>query len=277
MYKETARAKINLNLHVGSRVDDQGHRYFGYHPLSSLVVFADYGDELSCEKAAETSLKISGPFSAGLESGADNLILKAYEMVSVQAVLPPLAFHLVKNLPIASGIGGGSADAAAALRLMQNYVDIPQHIWLDIALALGADVPVCFHSRSCVMSGIGEKIRFQPDFESLPAVLVNPGKKVSTGAIFNLFDEDDSLDMESVKCPLRNDLQAPAIRLLGDIQQCLEAIGTQPACLIQNMSGSGATCFGIFADMANAQLAVKALKRNFPYWWVQPVMLGDPS
>jgi len=275
MPKETARAKINLNLHVGRLVEDPGHKYFGYHPLLSLVVFADYGDTLSCHEAEETSLAITGPFSDGLEMDKNNLILKAYEATTSVKKLPALAFHLVKNLPLASGIGGGSADAAAALRLMRHYVDMPESDWLDIALSLGADVPVCFHSRTCVMRGIGENIKFQPDFERLNAVLVNPNKKVSTGAIFRLFDESPDDANQAASRALQNDLQAPAINLLGDIQLCLDALGSHDGNIIHGMSGSGATCFGLFESAKDAENAARKLKQNYSHWWVQPVMLGD--
>ena len=175
MHRELARAKINLNLHIGQVIDDPAHRHHGYHPLSSLVVFADYGDELSCETSQKTSLEITGPFSKGLETDESNLILKAYQRVADQVEIPKLKFNLVKNLPIASGIGGGSADAAAALRLLQNYVNLNDHDWHSIALSLGADVPVCFYSKTCIMKGIGEQIEFLENRDNLHAVLVNAG------------------------------------------------------------------------------------------------------
>jgi len=208
MFQETARAKINLNLHVGRLVEDPSHKYFGYHPLSSLVVFADYGDEVSCIAAAEMSLSITGPFAAGLEADRSNLMLRAYDAVAAQTSLPPLEFHLVKNLPIASGIGGGSADAAAVLRLLKNFVSLPEEKWLEIALSLGADVPVCYHSRTCIMTGIGENISFLNESDSVNAILVNAGDKVSTAKIFESFDQtlrSTQIDLSQlVKCPSRS-------------------------------------------------------------------------
>jgi len=279
MFTEKARAKINLNLHVGRLVEDQFHKYFGYHPLSSLVVFADYGDALSCEVADETLLKISGPFSRGLQTDETNLILKAYKRVAAKAILPPLSFHLTKNLPLASGIGGGSADAAAALRLMKNFVDLPENTWLDIALNLGADVPVCLHSKSCVMSGIGETIEFLPGLSPLTAVLVNPGSPVSTGSVFRAFDETKPGDIKAQSsgelldrfANSQNDLQSVAAQINPDIYICLEAFGEFPA----RMSGSGATCFALASDIKTARKLAKQIQSTYPHWWVEPVMLGD--
>jgi len=282
MFTETARAKINLNLHVGKRVDDPARKYFGYHPLSSLVVFADYGDELSCEETAnETSLKISGPFADGLDVGASNLVLKAYQAVSEKCDLPHLSFQLTKNLPVASGIGGGSADAAAALRLMGRFVDLTEPQWLEIALSLGADVPVCYHSKTCIMSGIGQDISFLEPGGSMAAVLVNPGSPVSTAEVFQHFAKEGSGNIGPQKsgdllerfAMSHNDLQYAACQINPDVTACLDALRDYPA----RMSGSGATCFALTPDFDQAVRLATKLKDRYSNWWVQTVMLGEAA
>jgi len=286
MFTETARAKINLNLHVAGLAQDPSHKYFGYHPLSSLVVFADYGDELSCEISEQTTLEISGPFSKGLETDNSNLILKAYRAASEKTELPPLKFHLVKNLPIASGIGGGSADAAAALRLLKKYTELPDSDWLAFALSLGADVPVCFHSKTSIMRGIGEIIDFQPSLGNLPALLINPGKSVRTGEIFRIFDAhaaDNKLDQPEIIGALenalfgRNDLSNHAKSVVPEIRDVIKALISCMGCQVARLSGSGATCFGVFANRETQNEAYDSLKSLYPDWWIQPVRLGDPG
>ena len=286
MPSELARAKINLSLHVGRLVDDPDHEHFGYHPLGSLVAFADIGDEVSCEIAKQTSLTISGPFADGLAADQNNLVLKAYRAVVARADLPPLAFHLIKNLPVASGIGGGSADAAAALRLMQNYADLPDAEWLDIALFLGADVPVCWHSKTSKMMGIGEIIERIDLSPPLNAVLVNPGTPVSTAEVFRTFDDRDPPEMPSSLpdhgdlwmqiLQSDNDLQSPAIKIEPIIGDVLREIASQNGCQIARMSGSGATCFGIFENRGHASAAKARILVNNPDWWVTTCRIGDP-
>ncbi len=287
MFSETARAKVNLTLHVGRLVSDRSSRYFGYHPLSSLVVFADYGDELNCETSAQTSLSVSGPFANGLETDRSNLVLRAYDAVAAHAQLPALKFHLVKNLPLASGIGGGSADAAAALRLLKNYALLNDEKWQEIAVSLGADVPVCLHSQTCVMSGIGEKLDFQPGKGQLPALLINPNFKVSTKTVFKAFDSTDPPEHPAPQ-PAANDLLDWARQGRND----LEALVSNPELTgfeddldfvsqkqLLRMSGSGATFVVVYKtpeEAAAAQTELLSLWQNTrPHWWVQPVMLGD--
>jgi len=287
MFSETARAKINLTLHVGRLVDDTSDQYFGYHPLSSLVVFADFGDELKCEKADETSLSVSGPFAKGLETDRSNLILRAYDAVAAQVDLPPLKFHLVKNLPLASGIGGGSADAAAALRLMKNYVNLPGKAWHDIALSLGADVPVCLHSKTCVMSGIGDRIDFQPGKGQLSALLINPNFQVSTKTVFRAFDQTgpgkDPAQQPAADHLLEwarqgsNDLEG--LVLSSDLTGFEDDLDFVSKKQLLRMSGSGATFVVVYETNAEAKEAQADLlslwETTRPHWWVQPVMLGD--
>ena len=283
MPKEIARAKINLNLHVGRTIDEPESPHHGYHPLSSLVAFADYGDELFYEQARETSLEISGPFAKGLKTDAENLVLKAYNRTAEFCDLPKIKFHLIKNLPTASGIGGGSADAAAALRLLKNFASLDGFHWREIALSLGADVPVCFYSKTCIMSGIGEKLEFLSSSEILPVILVNAGEPVSTKNIFRMFDQTNT-GREVIQAAGslfekasagRNDLQAVAIDQAPIVGQCLEVLSNSKQVRLARMSGSGGTCFGIFETWTDANHAAQSIARGYPHWWVRPVMLGD--
>ncbi len=269
---ETARAKINLCLHV------TGQRPDGYHLLDSLVVFASTGDRISCTLSDRLDLSITGPESAGLSAGQDNLVLRAAHSFG-----PAKAARIVleKHLPVSSGIGGGSADAAATLvalsRLWQR--DLPD---AATVLALGADVPVCLAGHPAHMAGIGEKIRrlAQP----LPAchlVLVNPRVPVSTPAIFRGLARKDNAplpapwprmqslaELAAFLALQRNDLESPAIVAQPIIGTVKAAIAAQAGCLLARMSGSGATCFGLFANLAAAAAAAQAIRTAQPEWWV---------
>lgn len=287
MFTEQARAKINLNLHVGRLVENPSDKYFGYHPLSSLVVFADFGDELSCEVAANTSLQISGPFSNGLEKDENNLILRAYDAVAAKAELPPLLFHLTKNLPLASGIGGGSADAAAALRLMGNFVDLSEKVWLDIALGLGADVPVCYYSQTCVMTGIGENIEIKAGKGQLAAILICPDVRIKdkTKTMFQKFDatrpdiepygQSDAKHLLEMAAYGQNDLQFTADELWSAKDLYSHPLWLDDM-IFSRMSGAGPTFFVVYCDMKTARAkSVEMQKKSDHGWWIQPVMLGD--
>ncbi|WP_371396977.1 4-(cytidine 5'-diphospho)-2-C-methyl-D-erythritol kinase [Fretibacter rubidus] len=287
---ETARAKINLTLHIGRVIGDPSDPYYGYHPLDSLVVFADVGDRLRSEVSDVTSLHIDGPFGAGLEADERNLILKAYKAVALKADIPPLKFTLTKVLPVASGIGGGSADAAAALRILMRHAELSADEWQVIALSLGADVPVCVMSSTAHMSGIGGDLHGLTGLGSLQAVLVNPGVAVSTGAVFKAFDTGHPAWGEVRETPRpqlsrgdllarakdgRNDLQPPATAQQPLIQTVLEALSRQEGCALSRMSGSGATCFGLFSNAEMAKAAANAIAENHPDWWVVPTVLGE--
>ncbi|MEI6800863.1 MAG: 4-(cytidine 5'-diphospho)-2-C-methyl-D-erythritol kinase [Pseudomonadota bacterium] len=267
--QRVARAKVNLALHV------VGRRADGYHLLDSLVAFADFGDVVTVEPAAALSLTITGPMGDGLSAGPDNLVLKA-----ALAFASPLgaAITLDKRLPVASGIGGGSADAAAALRALAALwgCDLPSAAQV---LALGADVPVCLAGQSCRMAGIGDQI--SP--VALPAaylVLVNPGEALGTAAVFSALARRDNAslpkpdalpDAAALAAFLhlcRNDLQAPALALVPQIGDVLAALSAQEGCLLARMSGSGATCFGLFATPGAAERAALSL-RSTAGWWVQ--------
>jgi 4-diphosphocytidyl-2-C-methyl-D-erythritol kinase len=273
MLSERACAKINLHLHV------TGRRADGYHLLDSLVVFAGAADWLTVEPAEALSLSVTGPFASGLDGEADNLVLRAARALAARAGMRPSGrLVLEKNLPVASGIGGGSADAAAALRLLARFWRIDADKGA-LAGGLGADVPVCLAGRPALMSGIGEILAPAPPLPPAGIVLVNPGVAVSTPAVFRARDggfsrvaawpRDGWRDAESLAASLLgtvNDLEAPALRLAPEIGRVLEALRADSRCLLARMSGSGATCFGLYADAAAARLAAEAIER--PGWWV---------
>ena len=266
---EAAPAKLNLALHV------TGQRADGYHLLDSLVVFAAVGDVVQLDPGP-LSLRIEGQFGAGLPL-EDNLCLDAARLVGADA-----AITLVKNLPVASGIGGGSADAAAVLRgLARMGVALPAH-----PERLGADVPVCLASRPLRMRGVGEVLDAVPEMPDLHLVLVNPGVGISTPQIFKALASKDNpplprmpdrFDLAGLVDYLktcRNDLQAPAIALCPDVGEVLEALEAEGA-LLARMSGSGATCFGIFADASAAGLAAYRIGTGAD-WWITPTALAAP-
>lgn len=277
--EEFAPAKINLALHVLGRRED------GYHELDSVVAFADVGDVLTLHRAEATTLSLAGPFAGTLEDVQGNLVLKAYEgFASVLAELgeraPPVAFHLRKNLPVASGIGGGSADAAAALRgLMRlTQAQIPADTLQSLALSLGADVPVCLAGKACRMRGIGEEL--SEHGAALPAaiVLVNPKVSTLTPQVFGKLGLARGQHYGSAVDPAhpqlwRNDLTNPAKALVPEIELTLNQLFHQPQLLAVRMSGSGATCFGLAPDLKAAQLAAGAIAAQCPGWWVEAARL----
>jgi 4-diphosphocytidyl-2-C-methyl-D-erythritol kinase len=270
MIRENAFAKVNLYLHVTGRRDD------GYHLLDSLAVFPAVGDRLAAAPAEGLSLAITGPFSAGLSGEADNLVLRAARWLAEQAGLAPdVALTLEKNLPVASGIGGGSADAAATLRLLARLWKVEPEAGL--AARLGADVPVCLAGRPARMSGIGDILTPAPRLPSFGMVLVNPGVPVSTAAVFEarragfspaaILPEAwaDAAAMARDLARLVNDLEPPALAIEPAIGTVLQALRSLPGCRLARMSGSGATCFGLFETSAEAARAAAALAR--PGWW----------
>ena len=292
VFTQTARAKVNLTLHVGRVIADVSDAYFGYHPLDSLVVFADVGDEITARVSDETSLSITGPFAQGLTAGADNLILKALEATAAHAAnakLPKLAITLTKNLPVAAGLGGGSANAAAVLRVLRGIIELPDNIWAEIALSLGADVPVCLLSQNAHMTGIGEGVTPLSGLEPTPAVLVNPLVPTPTGAVFKAFDSVTGVnapretprpqkshgDMLARTVDGRNDLEPPAIAAVPIINDVLRELSVQTGAQIARMSGSGASCFALFERGAQAQAAAKTIASTHPDWWVKATTFGD--
>jgi 4-diphosphocytidyl-2-C-methyl-D-erythritol kinase len=273
---EFAPAKVNLYLHVVGRRDD------GYHLLDSLVVFAGIGDRLTVLPAGEVSLSVRGPFAAELEAEADNLVLRAARVLAAYAGTEATGeLVLEKNLPVASGIGGGSADAAAALRLLSRFwrLDVDAGTLRRLAGQLGADVPACLAGGPALMSGIGEVLAPAPKLPEVGILLVNPGVAVSTPSVFRsragafsreaAFPEASWRDAESFAASLgdtRNDLEPPARLLAPAIGTVLEALSQTAGCLLSRMSGSGATCFGLFRTPTAAREAAHAVVR--PGWWV---------
>lgn len=279
---EAAPAKINLYLHVVGRRDD------GYHLLDSVVAFAAIGDTLSAEKAETLSLHVTGPFAAGLTGEPDNLVLRAARALALECGVPAGA-HLVldKHLPVASGIGGGSADAAATLRLLCRLWDLtPQPAALArLATVLGADVPACLAGRTVRMSGIGEHLEPAPALPPCGIVLVNPGDVLSTADVFRArrgaWSEpgilpsawDSAASMATDLSRLRNDLAPAAAALRPVIGGVLAQLAATPGCLLARMSGSGATCFGLYANSRAAEHALGQLQR--PGWWCWAGSLRD--
>lgn len=278
MIYERASAKINLFLHVGTKRED------GFHPLQSLAVFTDLGDALAIEPASDLSLKIDGPFARGLDGEGDNLVLRAARALGSQGA----KLTLTKNLPVASGIGGGSADAAAALRGLNALWSSGKDnaALCEIAAALGSDVPVCVLSAPSFMEGRGEILRAPDSMPRLPMLLVNPRVAVPTRDVFAALKERSGADMVLPRGRFRdtadllrflettrNDLEAPALRIQPVIGEVLTAISALPGALFTRMSGSGATCFGIFADDACCARAAHILNGAAPGWWVAPTFV----
>lgn len=284
---DTAPAKVNLTLRVSGRRRD------GYHELVSLVVFADFGDRLTLAPGDDLALAVEGATAADAGDVDDNLVLKAARALAQR--LPGMAagrFVLSKQLPVAAGLGGGSSDAAAALRLLAraNGLGRDDPRLAEAARAVGADVPVCLDPRPRVMSGIGEVLSAPLDLPPLAAVLVNPGVAVATGRVFAalnapLLGSDPEADMPAIPrdrdALLRflhangNDLEAPARALAPDITAVLDALRALPNCELARMSGSGATCFGLFLSMAAAHDAARRLRADHAAgWWLCACALG---
>ena len=283
--REEAPAKINLALHVTGRRPD------GYHLLDMLVSFTRHGDRLFLRASERDEFSLSGRFApllSGEAEAGNNLVLKARDLLRQAASTAgfdtsPVHIHLEKNLPIASGIGGGSADAAAALRGLARLwsLALPAGAIKAIALKLGADVPMCLVSRPLVARGIGEAIELLPAFPSFSMVLGNPLVGVSTPEVFRLLSRKDNPPllfssrmpqgpdewMETIRS-LRNDLEPPARAICGEISTLAGLIGSQHA-IVTRMSGSGATCFGIFESMEQAKAAAVSLHRQRPDWYFQ--------
>lgn len=264
------RAKVNLTLHVGAAIGSG--RWAGYHPVESLVAFADFGDRLSFAPDAELSVSVSGPFGKGLAAVSDNLVIRA--MRAAKAANHRV--HMDKCIPISAGLGGGSANAAGALRVFDPEGQVDD-------AALGADVPVCRLSRTAMMEGIGERVTPLPGLGTVPAVLVNPGVAVSTARIFQTFDllpreaeparTDRDGDLLARAYSGRNDLQNAAIGEAPVIADVLDALNAEDGCDLARMSGSGATCFGLFRTDADAQQAARRLTGKG--WWGVACRLGD--
>src|SRR5262245_28044388 len=285
---EEGRAKVNLTLRVVGRRTD------GYHDLESVVAFADCADKLTLTPGPELSLQTVGPLATACGELSDNLVLKAARLLA--EVVPGLkagAFELDKVLPVAAGIGGGSADAAAALRLLArlNNLSFDDERMLEVALEVGADVPVCLASRACDMTGVGEKLMpLSPP--TMPAVLVNPCVPVATKDVFEALglrhgellvgaadvmmeaaaswpEEGGSLEewVEALAAGT-NDLEAPATRIQPAIGEVIAALNATNGAWLARMSGSGATCFALYENTAEARRAADKVQLEHPSWWV---------
>ena len=264
---ETAYAKINLALHVRRRRDD------GYHELETLFAFAAEGDVLTARPNDSLAFTITGPFAERLEADEGNLVMQAAKALqAASGTRQGASISLDKRLPIASGIGGGSADAAAALRLLSKLwnIDLPDEQLLAIASRLGADVPACLRSETVFGSGVGEQLTpFETDsISGMPILLVNPLKSCPTGPVFKSWDGIDrgALDPQYWR-EARNDLEAPALALVPEISEVLTMLKAQAGATLVRMSGSGATCFGLFETEAARDAAAKAIGTAQPGWW----------
>ncbi|WP_374654644.1 4-(cytidine 5'-diphospho)-2-C-methyl-D-erythritol kinase [Dongia sp.] len=271
-----ARAKINLYLHV------VGRRADGYHLLDSLIVFAETGDDISVAPAGDLSLTIDGPFGGGLDGSSGNLVMRAaMALRDLTGTRRGAAIHLTKNLPLASGIGGGSADAAATLSALVDLWQVrPERAKLyRLAEKLGADVPVCLDGRPSFVGGIGEDIVPAGALPPTHILLVNPLVETPTPAVFKARRGDFSSaarwssppvaarDLAAFLATRRNDLTPPAILVAPVVADVLAAIAGTPDCLLSRLSGSGATCFGLYETAAAAETARRRIAAEQPAWW----------
>jgi 4-diphosphocytidyl-2-C-methyl-D-erythritol kinase len=272
-----AAAKVNLYLHL------LGRRADGYHLIDSLVAFADIGDRLTARPAGALSLEVTGAEAEALAGESDNLVLRAARVLAKHAgIAAAAALHLEKILPVAGGVGGGSADAAAALRALRRLwrIEIDDAGLAQLGERLGADIPVCVFGKPAWVAGIGEQIEFAPLLPSAGILLVNPRRRLPTATVFNARSGEfggaagrpsrspsDPAALAAVLAPLRNDLTAAAISFFPEIGRILNTLGQLPGALIARMSGSGATCFALFRDRATARRAQLELTAAEPGWW----------
>lgn len=286
-----APAKINLFLHLTGRRSD------GYHTLQSLVGFADIGDMVEIEPAESFGFSIDGPFAETLKKegmdGDNNLVVKAAQGLA-RIVDKPLDIHirLTKNLPVAAGLGGGSSDAAAVIWGLQEYWSLSRdtpYLW-PLMTRLGADVPMCLHCQPQIVEGIGEELKPAPLMQEIPILLVNPMQSCSTADVY--LRSASKVYKDKINAPagfssifemvafLRkcdNDLFDSAVSLLPEIRNVMAALETQKDCLFARMSGSGASCFGLFETMREAQKAAKIISKDNPDWWVKTAWLNRPE
>lgn len=262
---EFAYAKINLALHVRRRRED------GYHEIATLFAFVDAGDVLTASMATQDSVRVTGEFAGALDDPFGNLVAKALTKLPRA---DGLAIALEKNLPVAAGLGGGSADAGAVFRIVRERYGLPDY-WRERAAKLGADVPACVDSVTCIGRGTGAEL--EPADDSLagtPLLLVNPRTPLSTGAVFAAWDGQDrgalpEGDARAIALEGRNDLEGPAIALCPPIAGVLAALReTSP--WLARMSGSGATCFALYEDAASRDEAAARIATEHPGWWQMP-------
>lgn len=285
-----APAKLNLYLHVGAPAED------GYHPLCSFMAFADLGDLVSTFEAEALNLRLRGPFAGDLGEGDDNLVLRAARALIAEARRPvaPVGITLEKRLPVASGLGGGSSDAGAALRLLREVCSLP----LDndrlqaVAASLGADGAACLWGAPAIAQGRGERLSSAPGLPPLDIVLANPRVPVSTAEVYRRFDAagrfsdvtpptapdafEDATELAAWLAGQRNDLEASAIAVAPAVGAVLETLAGEPETLLARVSGSGGTCFALCAGDIEAEGLAERLEAMAPDWWVARCRLGGP-
>lgn len=289
MAEALAPAKVNLFLHVGAPAPD------GYHPVCSLMAFADFGDRVSV-RPGEGSLAVRGPFAGGLGAEQDNLIFRAVRafVAELGREMGELAFTLEKNLPVASGLGGGSSDAGAALRLIRDvFAPGFDDARLErVAASLGADGAACLWARPVIAEGRGERLSPAPGLPAVDAVLVNPRVPVSTPAVYRALDASGAFGdvarpvmpdaFESAEelagwlATQSNDLEAPAVAVAPEVGAVLATLRDEPEALLARVSGSGGTCFALCANDIAAETLAERIEALAPNWWVQRCRLGGP-
>jgi 4-diphosphocytidyl-2-C-methyl-D-erythritol kinase len=278
-----APAKLNLYLHV------LGRRADGYHDLDSLVAFVDIADTLHVAPAPEFRFEVLGPMAGALkgDDAEDNLCVRAARALADHLDRPlDLALTLVKRLPVAAGIGGGSSDAAATLKLLARFwgADVDDATLARIGIGLGADVPACLKAVAAEVHGIGEDVRPVAALPPAAVVLVNPGFALPTARVFRAWRATGAESptwatpvhtgaLATALIKRRNDLTQPAIDLEPAISEVLDALASRPDCLLARMSGSGATCFGLFENPEVAEAAAEVMQATHPTWWVRPARL----
>lgn len=290
MWRALAPAKVNLFLHVGAPAAD------GYHPLCSLMAFADFGDEVELQPSDALGLVVDGPFGAGLD-GDDNLVLRAARALTAEArrPTPPVKFLLRKHMPVAAGLGGGSSDAGATLRLMRIIFgfELQDERIEGVAASLGADGAACLWAAPVIAQGRGERLSPAPVLPpELHVVLVNPGVPVSTPAVYRRFDElgafgditpppapdafESVAELAAWLSMQRNDLEAAAIATAPEVGMALDILGGEPEALLARVSGSGGTCFALCAGDLEAETLAERVAAMAPHWWVRRCRLGGP-
>ncbi len=283
-----APAKINLFLHITRRLGN------GYHSIDSLVAFADIGDYIIIEHASSFLFNIEGKFAKDLQNDSDNnLVVKAAKsLAQITGNLPNVKITLKKNLPVSSGIGGGSSDAAAVIWGLQELWSLAHDAdyVLPLMTRLGADVPVCQYCKPTLMRGIGDIISSAPPMPEIPILLINPMIPCSTSDVFLRYDI--TTIGNNMKLPKRfksvfdlvkflnatnNDLLEPATKLIPEIDNVINSLNAQNKCLLSRMSGAGASCFGLFENIEDAKLSAKVIKEENPDWWVESGWLNRPD
>jgi 4-diphosphocytidyl-2-C-methyl-D-erythritol kinase len=284
-----APAKLNLYLHVGAPAA-------GYHPICSLMAFADVGDAVSTFDAQGLTLAVNGPFARDLDDNDDNLVLRAARALIAEAKRPlaPVGISLEKRLPVASGLGGGSSDAGAALRLLRETfgLSLADDRLEALAASLGSDGAACLWGEPVIAEGRGERLSLAPGLPPLDAVLVNPRTPVSTAEVYRRYDAvgrfsdvtpprapdafEDATELAAWLAGLRNDLEAPAIAVAPAVGTVLETLANEPETLLARVSGSGGTCFALCASDIEAESLAERLEAMSPAWWVQRCRLGGP-